>query len=106
MEITFKKPQLEPRFIATVYTRENQSEVYRVNIGKEATDTGMDNDVMPIGNYVAQSGFLEREGIERWVKEQVSSLRRVGKRVEFDQNTSYLMCKALEELAEESPITV
>jgi len=47
MEITFTKPKFEPRFVATVYTTDKQPDIYRVNIGKEATDTGMDNDENP-----------------------------------------------------------
>ena len=114
MKVTFAKPKIEPRFVGTVYTpygrpevsTDDQPKVYRVNIGKEATDTGMGNDVMPTGNYVAQSDFLNLEGIETWVEEQVAALEKDGKKVEFDENASYVMCKALEQLAAESPITL
>lgn len=103
MEIIFNKPKYEPYFIATIYTRGNNLE-YRVNIGKEATDTGMDNDEMPVGDYVAESGFLKRKGIEKWIYKQVSALKKEGKKVEFDDNFSYMMTKAIEELVQESPI--
>jgi len=114
MEVTFAKPKIEPRFVGTVYTpygrpevsTDDQPKVYRVNIGQEATDTGRGNDVMPTGNYVAQSDLLNLEGIETWVEEQVAALEKDGKKVEFDENGSYVMCKALEQLAAESPITL
>lgn len=105
MELIFKKPEFEPRFVATVYTTDNP-EVYRVNIGREATDTGMGNDVMPSGDYVAQSGFLDRTGVEEWVVEEVRELDKSGRRVEFDENAGYKMTRVLDELAAESPIII
>ncbi len=106
MEIIVKKPKFEPRFVATIYTTDEQPDVYRVNIGKEATDTGMGNDENPIGKYHEQSDFLEMEEVDDWIDKQVAALRKDGKRIEFDKNASYIMNRAIGELADESPITV
>ncbi|MBM3303628.1 MAG: hypothetical protein FJY76_00910 [Candidatus Aenigmarchaeota archaeon] len=106
MQIIVKRPEFEPMFVATIYTRYPGSRVYRVNIGKEATDTGMGNDEMPVGDYVAQSGFLTMDEVEAWVDSQVEALEKDGKQVEFDRNFSYKMCRMLRDIADQSPITI
>ena len=39
LKVTFKKSEYEPRFVGIIYTTKDQPQIYRVCIGKEATDT-------------------------------------------------------------------
>ncbi len=49
---------------------------------------------------------MNMKGIEDWADRQASELRRDGKTVEFDENFTYFLERALEELADESPISL
>ncbi len=104
MIIEVRKPKFEPMFVATIYTRPGEPGVYRINVGKEAADTGMGNDEIPVGDYVAQSDFLDWNKVDAWVDENIAKLKKYGRPFESDANFKYTMSRAVMEMAEESPI--
>jgi len=103
MDIIFKKPKIEPVFQAEIYhAMRDEQEEYRVVIGKEGTK--VPPKVGQFIDYHAISDFMNRQGIEAWVSEQVQDLEKSGKRVEFDESPSYIIARAIDELAEESQL--
>jgi len=98
MEIIFVKPSIEPMFEAVVYRSKSPQdrEVYRVMIGREGTEVNYQGDVLEIVDF---SGLTTRQTAETWVEQQVVGLKSEGKRVEFDENLSYVMARAVDELA-------
>ena len=106
MDIIFKKPKIEPAFQAQIYISRGEcgAEEYRVMIGRYGTE------IPPmVGEFVdfyEISDFLNMKGIDEWVNEKVGLLEKEGKKVEFDENFSYLIAKAIDELAYESPIQI
>jgi len=101
MEIQVKKPRIEPHFQSEVYrAMQGVNEFYRVVVGRQGTE--IPKKVGEFIGYHAISDFMNAREIENWVNEQVQVLEKTGKRVEFDENQSYIVSKALEELASES----
>jgi hypothetical protein len=106
MDIIFKKSEAETRFQGCIYKarKEDGAVVYRVLIGREGTECPS-----PQGEFLsnhAVSDFMTRPEIDGWLKGKVEKLIKNGKKVELDENLSYLIHRAVEELAVESPITV
>lgn len=102
MEIIFEKPKTEPFFQAQIYLsrHDNGSQVYHVVIGREGTEVPK-----AIGQFVAFhdiSDFLTMPHVEEWVSERVIALQKQGKPVELDTSPSYIMARAIHELAAES----
>ncbi len=106
MKVIFKKPKIEPAFQAEIYRSKNPegAEEYRVVVG--AYGTMVPPKVGEFVDFHEISGFLNMKGIGEWVSGQVEELKKEGKKVEFDDSFSYLMNRAIEELAEESPIKI
>jgi hypothetical protein len=106
MDVTFKKPEIEPLFEADIYISKGEGgkEEYRVVIG--AYGTAVPPKVGEFLDYHAISAFMNMKDIGKWVNEQVVKLKKEGKKVEFDESLSYLMAGAIEELADESPVEI
>lgn len=101
IKLEFKKPEIEPRFQAQIYvTLQEEKEVYRLLVGREGTEVPK-----VVGDFVGYheiSGYMDGKGIEAWIKEQVELLEAEGKSVEYDESLSYLVARAVDELASES----
>ena len=103
METKFEKPKIEPLFQAEIYrAKQKDKEVYRVVIGREGTAVPPKEGEFI--DYHEISDFMDRKGIEAWVNEQVGLLELEGKRVEFDKSLSYIITRAVDELATETQI--
>ena len=102
MEVNFEKPKRQPLFEAVIYTTTEEPDVYRIMVGKEGTEANYHGEV---SEFVRMSGLVERDNISGWVKEGLGRLPK-GTRVEVDENFSYNMDYVLEQLAEESPVTI
>lgn len=101
MDIKFEKPKVEPLFQAEIYrTMRDNKEEYRVVIGREGTE--VPPTVGQFIDYHAISDFTNRSELEAWVSEQVQVLEKEGKMVEFDESLSYIIARAVDELANES----
>jgi len=101
MEVEFEKPKIKPLFQAEIYrAMQDGKEVYRVVIGREGTAVPPKEGEFI--DYHEISDFMDRKGIEDWVNEQVGELERSDQRVEFDKNLSYVISRAVDELATET----
>jgi hypothetical protein len=100
MKIVFKRPAVEPVFGAILYRTGIDS--YRIFIGAE----GCELPPLSGDKYVEEYGFFPRKEIESWAEGKYKELRSQGKRVELDESLGYLMAVMVDELAEESPVTV
>lgn len=104
MDIIFSKPKIEPLFQSQIYRSRNASgmEEYRVVIGRYGTE--VPPTIGEFLDFYSISDFLNMKGIEEWVDRKVEVLEKEGKKVEFDRNFSYIIAKAIDELADESPV--
>jgi len=103
MDLIVKKPTQEPIFQSIIYTTKENPAVYRVLIGMFGTEINYQGT---LAEDIAFSDFMNRDGIERWVNEEIKKLTKKGKKVEFDENFGYKMNKVIDQLADESPIRI
>lgn len=82
-------------FQAEIYrSMQDGAEVYRVVIGMYGAE--VPPKVGEFAGYHEISDFMDKTGIDTWVRAQVVQLAHDGKRVEFDENPSYRLGAAIE----------
>jgi hypothetical protein len=100
MKIVFKRPAVEPVFGAILYKTGIDS--YRIFIGAEGCELPPLNG----DKYVEEYGFFPRRVVDSWVEKKYKELTAQGGKVKLDESLGYLMAVVVDELAEESPVTV
>jgi len=100
IEIVFEGQLPNYRYQANIYLSKTAGqEVYRVSIGREGTECPPVKDLIC---WHEISDFMHGPEIQRWVQEQIRSLRAQGKTVQFDtENLSFIIDATLAELAGE-----